>query len=178
MSRLFLPLLLISMAAAGCMTYAGDILERPGRDTREVHRYRDQVDRDVYRYVRWMNRELDLYREQARDLDRVLRQRTHNLLDHTRTSDYYRVYPFPRQDWRAMSRTTQRWWEDTDRLIERRLTYRQGRRYRYLVENRRQGRRDDRPRRRRGDRWDDDDRYEDDGRYDNDDRGDDDELSR
>lgn len=127
---LFLPL---SVLLSGCMMHAGDILDLPGRDT---YHYRNRVDYDVDRYVDWLYDELRLHRQQARRIDRLLTDRTHDLLDRSRPGEHHRVYPFPRRDANRMSRTVHRWWSTADRAIERHLDRQQRRHYRYLTDPR------------------------------------------
>lgn len=110
---------------SGCSPYAVDDIIRTR--SADAHQYR--VDRDAGRYVVQVDRRVRLDRRQARYLERMLRERTYRLLDRTRSRNHRYVYPFPRRDYRNMNRAQRRFWYDADRLIERRLSPRQARRY-------------------------------------------------
>ena len=124
-------------------------------------RYDTDVRRGADRYLRDVDRAVRLDRRQEQDIGRLLEDRAY---DFTRRGGYdrdrYAESPFPRG--RDASREVERWWDDTDRAIERRLDRRQRDEYRRFVrrfEDRRyQDRRDTRWERRDrdDDDWDDD----------------------
>lgn len=137
--------------------YPGDRYPYPDRRDDRMSRYYDRVDEDVYRYTRTVQQEVGLDRRQADRIDRLLRDRTYDLLERTSSYRHNEVYPFPRRYDRERNRTVRSWWASTDRRIERELSRDQRRRYEYLVEGRRY--RDDRYRRPRGRTYDRDGRY-------------------
>ncbi len=94
--------------------------------TAEYHR----INGDADRYADLLDRELHLSGRQEHDIERMLVDRTRYLLRETRPSDHRHVYPFPRHE---RTRTTERWWNSTDRDIERMLSPRQRQDYRNLV---------------------------------------------
>lgn len=124
-------------------------------------RYDSDVRRDVDRYLRDVDRAVRLDRRQEQDIGRLLEDRAYDFTRRGRSDRYYET-PFPRG--RDASREVQRWWNDTDRAIERRLDRRQRDDYRRFVR-----RFDDRRSRdRRDDRWDRRDRDDDDDDWDDD----------
>jgi len=88
------------------------------------------IRRDADRYADLLDRELRLSGRQERNIERLLIDRTRDLLRRTRRRDHYRVYPFPRRDRRN---SVGRWWDRTDRYIEQMLHPRQRNEYRRLV---------------------------------------------
>ncbi len=100
--------------------------------------YHQRVDRDINRFVRHLDHELRLNRQQERQIRRILHRRTQALLNHTRPAQLNRVYPFPRQNnrWGAYhhsSRRASQWWYTTDNRITSVLNHRQARRYQHLM---------------------------------------------
>ncbi len=150
-------LLVIPLLVAGCAAHVYEagvayevIHESPRHDSRYYHR----VDRDARGYVNHLDHYLRLNPRQERRIERLLRNRTYDLLDRTARAEHYRVYPFPRNYGRKTHRIARRWWHQTDRRIEGLLSRRQLREYRALTH--RDYYDDDRYDRRR-DRYDDDD---------------------
>ena len=170
---LLLPALAFLVLLGGCSVYGyedifrdrypGDRYPYPDRRDGRTSRYYDRVDGDVYRYTRTVQQEVGLDRRQAERVDRLLRDRTYDLLERTSSYRHNEVYPFPRRYDRERNRAVRSWWASTDRRIERELSREQRRRYEYLVEGRRYDRdrryRDDRYRSPRGRTYDRDDRY-------------------
>lgn|SRR5690554_5975292 len=89
-----------------------------------------RIDNDVRAFVRYLDRNLRLSSSQARKIDRMLTERTYDLLDRNRSA---RIYPFPRRYYRDQHRTVQKWWASTDKRIERYLNRQQRRIYRDMV---------------------------------------------
>lgn len=94
------------------------------------HDYYRAIERDVRAYVYRLDRQLYLRPRQQRRIGRLLAERTHALLRHTRPYDHRYVYPFPR---RYDTRQQVRWWKDTDKRIMKLLDKHQRREYRRLV---------------------------------------------
>jgi hypothetical protein len=133
----------------------------PG-DYHQTTEYRS-IGRDAERYTDLLDRELGLNGSQEYSIERVLEGRAERLLRSTHPRDHRYVYPFPRDQ--RLSDTARRWWDDTDREINRYLDGYQRDEYRYIAGDlERYGRYDGRYDRNR--RY--DDRYRDDDRYDRD----------
>ena len=98
--------------------------------------YHDRVAYDVDDYVDFLGRRLHLSRRQEVRIRRDLERRTHHLLERTHPRDRRYVYPFPRRFEHERNRAVARWWDHTDRRIERLLTHRQRAEYRYLTDRR------------------------------------------
>lgn len=121
LSALFVVLVL----ASGCATY---VYER-GYDSDYYYR---RIEPDAVRYVQMLDRDLQLDRDQARRIERLLQSRARHLLDHTPVHAHGRVYPFPRER-RHHRRAVRSWWRDADRHIGRVLSARQADRYYELL---------------------------------------------
>lgn len=89
-----------------------------------------RISRDADLYADFLDRELHLDGRQEQHIERLLRDRTRELLRYTAPRDHYRVYPFPRD---ARTPTERQWWNRTDSLIERTLYPPQRHEYRRLV---------------------------------------------
>jgi hypothetical protein len=150
-------LLLVAGVVAGCaptgvgVRYPTErVIQRPASTTsapaaRSAALYR-RADSDAQRYVREVDRAVRLSRHQQRELRVLLHERTHHLLDRTRPVDHALVYPFPRRAGER-ERTVRRFWQDTDRAIERTLSSSPRRAYRdWVRHNERQASNDRRAR--------------------------------
>jgi len=156
----------VAVSLSGCVGLGLDDLYRdverwdPRTSDSRTDRYDRDVRRDVDRYLRDVDRAVRLDRRQEQEIGRILEDRAY---DFTRRydRDRYVESPFPRD--RVSSREAERWWDDTDRAIERRLERRQRDAYREFVrrfdDRRYRDRRDTRWERRDrdDDDWDDDD---------------------
>lgn len=106
--------------------YPGDN-RRPDYDDR--YGYAARVDRDADAYVDDLDRQLGLSGMQEMAARRIVRDRARDLLRRTSAYEHHRIYPFPRgANWDASE--VRRFWEDTDRQIERVLNARQRDEYR------------------------------------------------
>lgn len=85
---------------------------------------------DADQYAGFLDRELRLNSRQERDIERLLIDRTRDLLRRTHLRDHHRVYPFPRYN---RTGATRHWWGGADRSIERMLSPHQRQMYQYLV---------------------------------------------
>jgi len=94
--------------------------DRPG-DYRSTVEWRT-LDRDAARYAREVDRAVGLRGRQSREVEQLVRDRARRLLQQTPPRTHRAVYPFPRNERNA---TARRWWDDTDRAIERTLNSRQ-----------------------------------------------------
>lgn len=143
--------------------YPDDRYPYPDRRDGRMSRYYDRMDEDVYRYTRTLQQEVGLDRRQAERIDRVLRDRTYDLLARTPSRRHNEIYPFPRRYGNERNRAVRSWWASTDRQVERHLSRDQRRRYDDLVRGRRYDRNgryeDDRYRSPRGRTYDRDGRY-------------------
>jgi hypothetical protein len=99
-------------------------------DYRNTPEYRS-AGRDADRYADLLDRELGLDGRQERDVEILLEQRVEGLLRNTHPRDHRYVYPFPRDQ--RLSATARRWWDDTDRTLNRYLDARQRDEYRYIA---------------------------------------------
>ncbi|HLT48536.1 MAG TPA: hypothetical protein VK002_14985 [Rubricoccaceae bacterium] len=175
--RRWTPLALLALLAVGlsaCTTfgypgypgggYPGDRYPGPGRpypggDYRQTPEYRS-IGREADRYTDLLDRELGLNGTQERSIEALLERRAEGLLRNTHPRDHRYVYPFPRDQ--RLSAAARRWWDDTDREINRYLDRRQRDEYRYIARDlERYGRYD-------GRRYGRDRYYDRDGRYDRD----------
>lgn len=144
-TRRWTPLALFlafGFAASGCMAAHGSSYRSAsyGHSSRTATPYDHgrytstpeyrRIHRDADRYADFLDRELHLSGRQERDIERLLRDRTRDLLRHTRVRDHYHVYPFPRQN---RTRAARSWWDRTDRYIERMLRPHQRNEYRFIV---------------------------------------------
>lgn len=121
------------------------------RDGRRSSAYYNRVDRDARSFVQNLDRRLRLNNSDERNIDRLLSQRTYQLLDRTRRADHDRVYPFPRRYNNNRNNAVDNWWRATDSQIERYLDRNQRDEYRRIT--RRNNDRYDRDRRDRDDRY-------------------------
>lgn len=85
---------------------------------------------DADRYVRTLDRQLRLDRQQERRIHNLLTDRAYDRVARKSSRDRERYYPFPR---RAEDRRNSDWWRSTDRQIERVLNRRQRQAYRDVV---------------------------------------------
>ncbi len=135
-------LVAFGLGATGCMSAYGASYRSASYghvSTRAVHHdhhhytntseYRS-IRRDADRYADFLDHELHLSRRQERNIERLLRDRTRELLRHTQPRDHHYVYPFPRNN-RAQS--VRQWWNRTDSYIERTLNPHQRHEYRHLA---------------------------------------------
>lgn len=158
----------VAVSLSGCVGLGLDDLYRdierwdPRTADSRSDRYGTDVRRDVDDYLRDVDRAVRLDRRQEQEIGRVLEDRAYDF-ERRSGRDRYAESPFPRG--RSASRDVERWWDDTDRAIERRLERRQRDAYRDFVRRYddrrydRSGRRDTRWERRdnddRDDDWDD-----------------------
>lgn len=155
----------VAVSLSGCLGLGLDDLYRdverwdPRTSDSRTDRYDTDVRRDVDRYLRDVDRAVRLDRRQEQEIGRILEDRAYDFTRRGRYDrDRYVDSPFPRG--RTSSREVERWWDDTDRAIERRLQRRQRDDYREFV--RRYDRYDDGRRSRRDTRWERRDRDDDD----------------
>jgi len=138
----FALLVVFGLGATGCMSAYGASY-RSGSyghiSTRTVHYGHDRhtntseyrsIRRDADRYADFLDHELHLSSRQERDIEHLLRDRTRELLRHTRPHNHHHVYPFPRHN---RTRSVSQWWNRTDSGIERLLDPHQRHEYRRLV---------------------------------------------
>lgn len=123
MPRVLLSVVLLALVASGCATTVYQ---------RAPERFDRYVEADVAEYVRWIDRELNLSRDQERRIERMLESRTRHLLANTPVRRHAHVYPFPREK-RRHNAAQRRWWQDADRHVGRILSSRQADRYFDLV---------------------------------------------
>lgn len=88
------------------------------------------IRRDADRYANFLDHELHLSGRQERNIERLLIDRTRDLLRRTRPRYHHHVYPFPRHN---RTRSVNLWWNRTDSYIEHMLNPRQRHEYRHLV---------------------------------------------
>lgn len=103
----------------------------PG-DARSTAEYR-RVPADADRYAERLDERLDLSVTQERSVERVLRERAHDLLRRTPPRDHDHVYPFPRSE---RNPSVRRWWDGTDLAVSRVLTPRQREEHRDFLHGR------------------------------------------
>lgn len=134
-------LLLVLLFVGGCAASVYESSHPAPPYTRDYERnrprrsdhYYDRVERDTRRYVDRLDAYLHLSRRQEQRICRLLADRVYELLDRAYAAERHRVYPFPRSYERKPHRTVERWWHETDRRIEKRLTRKQRRAYRAWV---------------------------------------------
>lgn len=120
------------------------VYDRPGQDHRRDEARRNEarrsqeynrLRRDARQYTNLLDRELRLNGRQERAIERLLIERAENTLYRSDRRDNRRyqqqAYPFPRDT--RLSSSAQRWWNGTDRRIERVLDRNQRREYRYIA---------------------------------------------
>src|SRR5690554_2127468 len=100
MPRVLLSVVLLALVASGCATTVYQ---------RAPERFDRYVEADVAEYVRWIDRELNLSRDQERRIERMLESRTRHLLANTPVRRHAHVYPFPREK-RRHNAAQRRWW--------------------------------------------------------------------
>lgn len=117
---------------SGCSPYGyGSVMRFPDEWNRRAGGHGNRIDNDVRDYVRFVDRYVRLSNQQASRIDRMLTDRTYQLLERNRNPE--RVYPFPRRYVRDQNNTERRFWRSADATIERYLDRRQRREYRDLV---------------------------------------------
>lgn len=135
-------LVAFGLGATGCMSAYGASYRSASYghvSTRAVHHdhhhytntseYRS-IRRDADRYAGFLDHELRLSSRQERNIERLLRNRTRDLLRRTRPRDHHHVYPFPRHN---RTQSHRLWWDQTDRHLERMLHPHQRHEYRHLI---------------------------------------------
>src|SRR5690606_25588092 len=98
-------------------------------DYRQTAEYRN-IGREADRYTNLLDRELGLNGGQEITIERILENRAADLLRRTPPQDHRYVFPFPRDQ--RLSASARRWWDSTDREINRHLSSRQRDVYRYI----------------------------------------------